>query len=495
MTSSSFGPFGQAKEALVVSEPSLGIMGRDVRRGPHASMGDMRRSGRIRSSILHRSRAVLRETLHLRSSSNNDANPGPRSSGRRTSVCGAERPFQSTEPPTTGNSKSFRWGREVKSMRMFATKDHQSSRTFGARRSARLGRKRKSEPKPRHHRRSGGFVNPWESGESSRESWRFTSMPSAGFLRKSAKPKELEGEALAGLLLLARRPQIRQAKRVVTDDKRAMVLHWIGHATLLLQIRGLTVLTDPVWSSSLGPLGPKRLVPPVCDIDELPSVIDVVLISSSSYDHYDKLTICRLASRVTRWLVPLGMKSLLVDAGVFEDQIQQLDWWQEVRIGQARFTCTPSQHTGGKDNTLWCSWVLSSPYHRLFYCGGTGYRAVLKSSEDSKSYDERLERGGPVCPVFKEIGKRYGPFDTALLPIGGYRPRSSSSATQGDPLDMIFIHQDLQAKRSIGHRWGTYALPDEGILDPVRYLERAILGSPVSEHDFTYLHHGWLHNT
>ena len=319
-------------------------------------------------------------------------------------------------------------------------------------------------------------------------------MTNINFLKKPSKPKDVEAESLAALLMLAKKPEFRRARQLAVHDKRATVLHWLGHSTLLMQARGVTILTDPVWSSTLGPLGPRRLVPPVCAVEDLPAIIDVVLLSSSCYDHFDKFAVRRLIPRVTQWLVPLGMKHLLVDLGVRASHVQELDWWQKVSIDDYCFVCTPSQHTS-KDQALWCSWAITNPYQRLFYCGGTGYRALAKSSDDAKTYQERAEVELPACPAFRDIGRRYGPFDVALLPIGGYSPRQGSSATQGDPLDMIFIHQDLRAKKSIGHRWGTFGLVDEGILDPVRCLESAIFRSPLPEHDFTYVYHGWDYST
>lgn len=347
---------------------------------------------------------------------------------------------------------------------------------------------------PAHHRRHGGFCNPWDSALRD-SSLRSRAGSGSRTFFKVAKDRRPPDEQLATMLLLADRPKFESAPDVLRRDKHALASFWIGHSTFLLQARGLTVLTDPVWSLRLGPLGPRRLVPPPCETHDLPARIDAAVLSSACYDHYDKNAVSALADRVGIWLVPLGLKPLLVAAGVPDHKVVQLDWWQEYTVNGALFACTPAQHYSVRDDTLWCSWVIRASNHQIFFCGATGYRSVGRDLEDSDVYEHREKFGGPSCPVFKEIHGKYGAFDTAFLPIGGFKPRVLMSGVQGDAVDMLFVHRDLKARRSVVHRWGTFASSDEGMLDAIRVLENGVLNSPVAEHEISYVRHGRLHVT
>jgi len=302
-------------------------------------------------------------------------------------------------------------------------------------------------------------------------------------------------EIVAALLLLAEKPDFNAAYRAVERDSRACASIWLGHCTWLIRLYSLTILSDPVWAARLGSSGGKRLVPPVCEPKDLPSNIDVVILSSSNPDHLDTNTISRVAPRVMKWLVPLGLENILLECGVHKERIFALDWWQELKVNGTRIVCTPSQHHSHKEGNLWCSWsILTNHGHNLFYCGGTGYRSVDKNMEDVANYEHRKNYGGKACPAFKEISARYGRFDTAILPLGHYKPRSHTASYQGDPVDMLFIHRDLRARKSLGHRWGTYAASgNESLLEPIRELEAALVDAPVSEHDFHTLRHGKMH--
>jgi N-acyl-phosphatidylethanolamine-hydrolysing phospholipase D len=308
-------------------------------------------------------------------------------------------------------------------------------------------------------------------------------------------------------VLLSARPDFGAAAAAVAADRRALHVHWLGHATFVLQLQGLTVVTDPVWAARLGPMGPRRLVPPPCEVEDLPARIDVVLLSSACYDHLDKHAVERLAPRVSTWIVPLGVKRIVVDCSVEPDAVTELDWWQEVRLplggpgpgapsGTVTVACTPAQNYSPRGDTLWCSFYIRHPHRRVFYCGGSGYRAVSRASDDAASFDERAARRAPSCPAFRDVCQRCGPCDTALLPMGGASPRAQMSAYNMDAVDLLLAHRDLRARRTIAHRWGTFQAGDEGMLDPVRALENAVVGTSsalISEHDVSYLKHGHEH--
>ncbi len=187
--------------------------------------------------------------------------------------------------------------------------------------------------------------------------------------------------------------------------RRSATLTWIGHATLLVQVDGLTILTDPQWSDRAGPtswIGPRRLSPPGLPFESLPRV-DVVVISHDHYDHLDLPTVRRLAAtHDPLFLVPLGLKAWFQDNGM--THVEELDWWQEHEQRGVRFVCVPAQHFSQRSlwdasRRLWASWVIAGRERRLYFGGDTGY------------FDG-----------FKEAGRRLGPFDVAALAIGAYSP-------------------------------------------------------------------------
>lgn len=263
--------------------------------------------------------------------------------------------------------------------------------------------------------------------------------------------------------------------------KEGLKATWIGHASFLVETsasdgaqRGVRVLFDPVFSERTSPVtwaGPKRYTPTPCTLDELPDV-DLVVISHDHYDHMDSDTLSRIYARRkghVHFLVGLGNASRLRGFGIGDQEITELDWWQGVQVdvqlvGSIAMTCTPSQHMSGRGiwdhaSTLWCSWVLNagvssstsateqpSAPKRVFFAGDTGYRHVPKEAKE-------LEM--PSCPVFKEIGEAFGPFNLSLLPIGLYSPRHLMSSVHCNPEDALCLHKDLKSRKSVGMHYGT----------------------------------------
>jgi hypothetical protein len=170
---------------------------------------------------------------------------------------------------------------------------------------------------------------------------------------------------------------------------------WIGHASTLLEIDGRRVLTDPIWSERCSPftlVGPKRFHPPPVALADLPP-IDAVVISHDHFDHLDMATVQALAARGARFAVPLGVGAHLERWGVAADRVAELDWGESVQIAGLTLTATPARHYSGRnplraDATLWASWAIRGPVHRVFFSGDSGYFAG-----------------------FKEIGAAHGPFD------------------------------------------------------------------------------------
>lgn len=231
-------------------------------------------------------------------------------------------------------------------------------------------------------------------------------------------------------------------------------LTWIGHSTLLVQLDGVNVLTDPHWSQRASPVsfgGPRRVTPPGLAFEALPP-IHVVVISHDHYDHLDVATVTWLWEvHRPRFLVPLGLKAWLAALGVTD--VEELDWWQEKIVRGLTFTCLPAQHFSGRtlwdrNRRLWSSWAVAGRERRLFFAGDTGY------------YD-----------VLKEIGARLGPFDLAAVPIGAYVPPEIMRWSHTTPEQALQVLADVRGKAFVPIHWGTFDIAEEPIEEPPQRLE------------------------
>src|SRR5262249_27787560 len=228
---------------------------------------------------------------------------------------------------------------------------------------------------------------------------------------------------------------------------------WIGHSTLLVQLDGLNILTDPNWSPRTGPLGGRigvaRYTPPRLRHDQLPP-IDVVLVSHDHYDHLDQPTVQALAARWhPRFIVPLGLKAWLGARGI--GNVDELDWGQSVTIHGVQFVCAPAQHGSGRTaldqgSRLWASWAVIGS-QRFYFAGDSGY-----------------------ADHFKMIGEQLGPFDLAALPIGSYTPPVIARPVHMSPEEALQAWSDLHAARFVAIHWGTFSLGEEPYDEPPRRL-------------------------
>ncbi len=260
---------------------------------------------------------------------------------------------------------------------------------------------------------------------------------------------------------------------------------WIGHATFLIQIGGLNVLTDPIWSERASPVqfaGPRRYMPPGVSLDDLPP-IDCVLQSHDHYDHLDARSVRELARRFpeAQWFVPMGLAPFVGRRGV--SRVIELDWWDEVRHELVTLRCIPSQHFSGRtfhrNRALWCGWVLTVGSRSVYFVGDTGMH------------------GG-----FGEIGERCGPFDAVLMPIGAYDPRWFMAPMHLDPEEAVRAFTQLVANGNggrhatmVGMHWGTFKLSDEPMDEPPARVRRAWRQAGGVEDDLWILAHGetrWL---
>src|SRR5262245_37562607 len=154
---------------------------------------------------------------------------------------------------------------------------------------------------------------------------------------------------------------------------------WLGHSTVLLELDGRRVLTDPVFANRIGPVsfaGPRRFHPVPAQLAELPP-LDVVLVSHDHFDHFCAPTIRELARTGVPIVTAIGVGADLERCGFAPQQITELDWFESAIVGGIRFTATPAQHfsgrsLGGRNKTLWASWVIASDHRKLFFSGDTG---------------------------------------------------------------------------------------------------------------------------
>jgi N-acyl-phosphatidylethanolamine-hydrolysing phospholipase D len=234
---------------------------------------------------------------------------------------------------------------------------------------------------------------------------------------------------------------------------------WIGHSSVLLQLGGMNVLIDPVFSQRAFPvqwMGPRRVMDPGLSIDALPP-IDAVLLSHNHYDHLDRPAVKQIsrANPKATWIVPSGLAAYIRPWGPRE--IVELDWWQRTTHGALQVTATPARHFSGRglgdrNRSLWCGFALEMNEKRVLYTGDTAYH-----------------------PEFGKIGSRCGPFDFVMIPIGAYDPRWFMKIVHVDPNEAVQIYQDLVAAHRekplplmLGVHWGCFRLTDEPMDEPPR---------------------------
>ena len=259
--------------------------------------------------------------------------------------------------------------------------------------------------------------------------WRFAFNKPAGTVPQAALPVQ----AISAELLLA------------APDRS---LFRLGHSTLLLKLHGEFWLTDPVFCERASPfqwLGPKRFHQPPISIAELPPIKGVI-ISHDHYDHLDHEAILQLATKTSHFITPLGVGDTLIAWGVPKEKVQQLDWWQSTQVEGISLTATPAQHFSGRglsdgNRSLWASWVIVDADLRLFFSGDSGY-----------------------FNGFKEIGKRYGPFDLTMMETGAYDHEWPDVHMQ--PEETLKAHLDLGGKNLLPIHNGTFDLAMHRWQDP-----------------------------
>ena len=242
-------------------------------------------------------------------------------------------------------------------------------------------------------------------------------------------------------------------KKIVLDKLNSIknndYIGWIGHATFLIKLGNTTIITDPVFSKNAGPLifGPKRYTEPALNLNELPK-IDLFLLTHNHYDHQDMGTIRKFPYKDTKVFTALKLGKYFTKHH-FKD-VQELDWYQEVKFNDLKITFLHAVHWSKRsltdtNKTLWGSFLIEYAGKKIFFACDTGYGNI-----------------------YKKIGKEYGPIDLTMINIGAYdfRPMFEKSIYHTSPEEALQAAQDLKSKKVLGTHWGTFVLSLEPIMEP-----------------------------
>jgi L-ascorbate metabolism protein UlaG (beta-lactamase superfamily) len=257
-------------------------------------------------------------------------------------------------------------------------------------------------------------------------------------------------------------------------DEGQIAVSFIGHATFLVRVGSLGVLTDPVFTSHAGPLGrfgPRRVRPPAFAIDQLPDV-RVVLVSHNHYDHLQPKSLRALEQRFApQFVTGLGLSAYLKRLGL--NRVIELDWWQRTEdAAGTRITYVPAQHFSRRglrdtNRSLWGGFVIERRDRSVYYAADSAY-----------------------CPHFAEIGRRFPSLDVALMPIGAYEPRWFMNIVHVNPEESVRALHEVGAKHAVAMHFGSFQLTDEGIDEPVEALNRELAKPENSGLDFRVPAHG-----
>ncbi|MGA1801896.1 MBL fold metallo-hydrolase [Rhizobium sp. HT1-10] len=251
----------------------------------------------------------------------------------------------------------------------------------------------------------------------------------------------------------------------------------VGHASMLIQVTGLNILTDPVWSERVSPfsfIGPRRVIAPGIAFADLPP-IDIVLVSHNHYDHLDLSTLKRLQqAHRPRFATPLGNDTIIRRA-VPDADIVTMDWGHRLEIADGvSIDAEPCHHwsargAGDRRMALWAAFVLSTPAGKIYHIGDTGFHDGIN---------------------YRAAREKHGGFRLAILPFGAYEPRWFMKGQHQDPKEAVEGMQLCNAAHAVGHHFGTFQLTDEAIDDPLVRLKAALIVAGVAPERFRALQAG-----
>lgn len=266
-------------------------------------------------------------------------------------------------------------------------------------------------------------------------------------------------------------PDFTRINEPVADRVQAT---WIGHSTVLVQLGGYNVLTDPIFESSCSPLGhPKRIVDAAIKLDDLPQ-IHAVAISHSHYDHLCDKSVQALHRKFKNvlFMVPTGQRTWFIKRGI--EDVVELDWWETYHFGQLKFTFTPAQHWSmrrgwDRNRALWGSWLLEANGKSFWFAGDTGF---------SKELFEMIA---------EKVNKK---INLAAIPIGAYEPRWFMAPQHVCPEEALLIHSYIKSKMSIAIHHGTFPLTSEPMDEPSVRLKASLQEAGLDERVFQVVKHG-----
>jgi L-ascorbate metabolism protein UlaG (beta-lactamase superfamily) len=290
-------------------------------------------------------------------------------------------------------------------------------------------------------------------------------------------PGSVKAKGLADVLRWAmnRKPEpwtenmdLKYGEEPVERNAEGIRITFVNHSTFLIQVDGVNILTDPVWSERCSPIpfvGPKRMRPPGIRFEDLPP-IDVVILSHNHYDHLDVPTMKKLIkTHDPEIMTPLGVGAFIKQLG--SDRTRDLDWWEEASLpSNLSVVAVPAQHFSGRgtfdrDATLWCGYIIKSKSGNIYFAGDSGYGEF-----------------------FKTIGERYGEMAISLIPIGAYLPQWFMSPIHISPQVAVQVHKDVNSKISLGMHFGTFPLADDGQGQPESDLNEAIKKAGLAQGEF-----------
>lgn len=273
-------------------------------------------------------------------------------------------------------------------------------------------------------------------------------------------PKRYQAEAVAADL-----------ERISRPGRDQIQITWIGHATFLIQVDGVNILTDPVFGRFCAPFPAwslRRRVPLPARIDNL-RPIHAVLLSHNHYDHLEVRSVRELGNETT-WFVPLGNGAWFRERD--HGRLVEMDWWQEANLGPVSIISVPAQHFSGRtafdrNLTLWSGYVIRTRIGNIYFAGDSGY-----------------------SPSFVDIGEHLGPMRVSMIPIGAYQPRWFMASMHMNPEEAVRVHLDVRSEFSIGMHWGTFCLTDEPMAEPPIVLRHSLARRRVPATSFRTLRIG-----
>ena len=295
------------------------------------------------------------------------------------------------------------------------------------------------ENKPYHHLPDGTFRNPEGSPERSKNfNWSF---------KKFNKEKKNLDMTVPSDHVLDKEIVLSDFKNLKDDD----YIGWIGHATFLIKLGNITIITDPVFSKNAGPLifGPKRFTKPALELREIPK-IDLFLLTHNHYDHQDMTTIRRFPYKDAKVMVPLNLGKYFKR---YKD-VNEMDWYDGIKVNDdLNVTFLPAVHWSKRsltdtNKTLWGNFLINYKGKKILFACDTG-----------------------VGNIYKDLGKKYGPIDLTIVNIGAYNfypmaPFKDKSTYHTNPEEALSIARDLNSKKVLGMHWGTFVLSLEPIMEP-----------------------------